>query len=244
MSEFNKPFFLMTEDKILKFGPPKVITNAKEVLAGVAANEPKVVKSVYTVNENPVKLVSLRPDRICLGVGLPSLSLNTFYSIWTPQEPPEGFKDLLVPTFLRNHNTVQLSLAWTPPPNMELWLAVEMQHIPQRWELFRTTMFCCVSTQQKSEKSKGYFQLPLSNTYENGEICLGKVIISGNTPLDVLQKVLETMNSTVWGQDLLPEDNHEIFRFDPATFKQVPPTEEWWLHCQNVNTTIMEVIRP
>jgi len=93
-----------------------------------------------------------------------------------------------------------------------------------------------------------HWRLPLSNLYENCELCHGQSIMSGITDLNILAQVLKNFSASQWQADLsnlhLPEQTESMFAFTPTNegfdqYSLIKNYVDWTKFCKKVSNSVL-----
>lgn len=175
----------------------------------------------------PVTLATSEAN--CLaGVSIKGFSLRT----WAKEH-----NGLLVPTFQKEgRETMERTLAWTPPGTMKLFMIVKAKSdlVNKQWMLVESYLIAKAA----SAVPAGFFRLPLPNIYPDGRVCLGNDF-KGHSPtlLGVLKAAIRRLNESSWNTDMLPDmdESWKLLRFNSTTLAAETPEGNWWDACTRIS---------
>ena len=181
------------------------------------------IRNAFKVDGLPVKL-SAMTRQLEASVSLRSLHLTSRFSVSPEGEVMLRFSDSGA---LGNFN-------WTPPEGMVLLLVVTMDHSGFDWAYgLSNSWLAAFDSELKT------YRLPLSNTFADGKLCLGRQAIAPGDVQSVVTQVHHLLNTAPYNSDL-PETNprtttHCLFRWKPnatSGFDQLPlPEGVTWQSC-------------
>lgn len=216
---------------IFRQSPPVRVSGAEKILEAVALNMGCAVNGAFMCGERTIRL-NCKQGYIVMSCPIAQLNLKTTFSI------RNGF---LVPEFIVDPSFLSLNLPWPVPPTMKMYFAVKAQ--PNQWRPAHACLFVRI------EGQPGSFRMPISNTYADGRICLGRSYGDMREPTlqGVMEKSLTLLDNASWNADLMEDgwsmnSTRELFKFkaDDRTPVYYPTPATLCIRCNN--STIEEAL--
>lgn len=240
----NSCYIISESGEIARFSPQKVMLTGQLISKLTNSLSFGIPYSVPVADR--MMSICLKNNELILGIKLTELRISSFYMIKD---------DYLYPCFTESggvtnpiyYDTVKLSTVWVPPPTMELFFVLMMSgDVSKLSQLYISRAY--MYARSTSKKQPGMWRLPLSNTHETTELCLGESIKGVQSPnlAQIMGRSLDILNNSLWSNDLLPSRDLfniqvSLFRFNPVTLEQIP-VDKWTDYCVKANNPIIETM--
>ncbi len=217
---------------IWRQAPPVRVQGVEKLLESVAMNMGCAVNGAFSCGDRLVRL-NCKNGYVVMSCPIRQLNLKTTFSV------RNGF---LVPELnSENEDFLDLNLPWLVPPGIKLYFAVKA--LPNLWRPQHACLFARIDGQQ------GNFRLPISNTYGDGRVCLGRTYDANrcNSLQELMALSLNLLDNSSWNSDLYEEgwriaSTHEMFKFKAETREPVYSANPAAVCVKCNNATIEEAI--
>lgn len=154
-----KDFYLITPEGDLCHADVTKLANGHELLRRVAKAEPVIYRNYPSAGY----VFKASPGKITIGRKLEQIKLNTWFA---PITLPTG-ESRITPVFYDNGMAVHQSLSFIPPDGNEFWFFMTFAMPDLQFD--GAGPFLCWH-----RKGDNIYRPPLSNTFDDGRICMGR----------------------------------------------------------------------
>ena len=200
--------YFIKPDGTLCHAPLREVSNATEILRGIARAEPVVFPDFPSAGYR----FKASTGSIVLAKKLERIQLNTWFA---PITLPDGTARI-TPVFYDNGMAIRQNLEFTPPDGHEFWFLVpfEVRHSAPK-----------VSDSPHMawlHRGDNIYTPPFSNTYEDGKICMGHhwAPPDQGTITEQFEAAVDWFQSTESNSDLQPHTAPiPLLLWNPATME-------------------------
>ena len=220
--------------QLYRVQPREMVRGADEILKQVWGSQSLQLPSAFAIDldgaPHKVDLSVSMGQTAVASTRLTKLRLDTTWIIRN---------NVLMPVFdPAVPDGLQRAMIWHVPAGMKLRFAVQMKLVGGASYHAMLALLWAVNNEP------GCWRLPLSNTYEDGRICMGREMERGifaNTIPELFSKALSIFGSSEWNSDLMPDMGRAqgLFRFNPANNEALPADAGWTRWCTRTSHALM-----
>lgn len=210
------------------------ISNGAQILRDYSAAAPRHAMDVFTTPGNQSWSLSVGSAYTVAVTRLRSLRLKTKWAL---------AGDSFAPTFGKpgaSADTISAAPDWIPPESMRLYFAfVVARRGPRDYGTDYPYLYA-------TGPIPGTWQLPLTNHYGDGRLCLGRDmdVVSGETIAAAAEKLHALLAASEWKADgswseWVANNAPYLFKFDKH-MQQLPPDVNWPAHCKRISPAQLE----
>lgn len=207
------------------------ISDADTVLKNIVNSEGRTVRNFARSQEGVMLSVNSSDQDSVVWGNIPSISISCGWE-------PSG--DLLVPDFRKS---THMRFEWTPPEGVKVFFVAHVSPLESgAYRMLHALVFAAI------DGHPGAFRLPLPNTYDSCEICLGESRVPAAESLSqVWSRNHEVYRMASYNTDLLSDhimnSAPAVFAFSKEGYQSGPTVDVLARHCVKAGSTLIERVQ-